>query len=166
MIVEYDEAGRIFHVISDPVPEGLAELMRENGQAFLDLPPAPLPEVQKRDPDTGHLLFDGDGEPVIESPGLSFAECDLSTDYVVDGEIVRRPSSGCGVSATGRVVILTGLPEGSALSILLDPEDMSSMARVEAAGEFSFEVDEPGPVRICVTPPWPLLEEVFNVEIE
>ncbi|WP_299937489.1 hypothetical protein [uncultured Nitratireductor sp.] len=166
MIVEYDETGRIFHVISDPVPEGLASVMLEHGKVFLDLPPTPLPELQKRDPDTGHLLFDGDGEPVLESPGLSFAECDLSTDHVVDGEIVRRPSSGCEVSAAGRVVTLTGLPEGSVLAILLDPEDMSSVAHVEAAGEFSFEVDEPGPVRICVTPPWPLLEEVFNVEVE
>lgn len=165
MIVEYDETGRIFHIVS-LVPEGLAELMRENGHTFLDLPPTPLPEVQKRDPDTGHLLFDSDGEPVLESPGLCFAECDISMDYVVAGEIMRRPSCGCEVSATGRVITLTGLPEGSALAILLDPEGMSSVAHVEAAGEFSFEVDEPGPVRICVTPPWPLLEEVFNVEIE
>lgn len=166
MIIEYEPNGRITHIVNDPVPVGIAEVMRRNGSTLLDLPPEPLPEVQKRDPDTGHLVFDEEGEPVMESPGMRFAECDILKDYVVDGAIQRRPSCGCTATVDGRVVTVSRLPEGSRLAIMLDPEDMSSVVETDAEGSFSFEVDEPGRVRICVTPPWPMLEEAHDVEIE
>ncbi len=167
MIVEYNQDGRIFHVISDPVPDTIAAMLNDRGRTFLDLPPEPLPEVQMRDPDTGHLVFDDDGEPAMGSPGLRFAACDISKDYVVDGRVVRRPSCGCTASVEGRVVSLAGLPEGSTLSIFLDPTDVQSAVQAEATGDpFLFEVDEPGQVRIHVTPPWPMLDEVIDVEVE
>ncbi|EKF17055.1 hypothetical protein [Nitratireductor pacificus] len=166
MIIEHDEAGRIIHVVSDPVPTGLAAMLRERGHKFLDLPPEPLPAQQTRDPETGHLLFDADGEPVLASPGMRFAACDILTDHVVDGAVVRRPSCGCSLDIAGCVVSLSDLPGSTTLTFLLDPADWASAVQVEVEGVFSLEVDEAGPLRIRVAPPWPYIEETFDVEIE
>lgn len=35
MIVEYDGAGRIFHIVSDPIPQGLVEVLAEMGRPFV-----------------------------------------------------------------------------------------------------------------------------------
>lgn len=63
MIVQFDEKGRIFHLVSDPVHSAIALNMQRMGANYLDL------------------------EPV---DGVSF-ECDIMRDWVDKGEIKPRP---------------------------------------------------------------------------
>lgn len=36
MIAEYDNTGRIFHIVNDPAPVGLVDVMKENGCNFIE----------------------------------------------------------------------------------------------------------------------------------
>lgn len=114
MIIEHDKTGYITHIVFDPVPDGLAQVMKDNGALFLDLPPTPLPDIpsldQNGDPmidttyetvldEEGQPLISEDGSPyveVIETPimqtgRMEYASVDLQTDYVLDGKILKRP---------------------------------------------------------------------------
>lgn len=69
MIVEYDATGMITHIVNDPVPPGLVDLMRERGRTLIEL----IPDYSE--------------------DGAGAAEVDLIGDYVdVDTqEIKKRP---------------------------------------------------------------------------
>jgi hypothetical protein len=68
MIIEHNSEGMITHVVNDPIPAGLVEVMDENGATYLNFPP-----VKK-------------GDETV------FVECDIQFDYIRDGKITRRPT--------------------------------------------------------------------------
>lgn len=70
MIAEYDANGRIFHVISDPVPDGLAARLAELGRPFLDLPPLPLPDIPLLGEDQ-QPVYDVEATPLFEEDGVT-----------------------------------------------------------------------------------------------
>lgn len=58
MIAEYDKNGRIFHVMNDPVPEGMEEIMHENGCVFIVSKDTHIDVIQ-------HYVKDGE---IVERP--------------------------------------------------------------------------------------------------
>ncbi|RUX60156.1 hypothetical protein [Mesorhizobium sp. M7A.F.Ca.CA.002.12.1.1] len=91
MIVEYEQNGRIFHIISDPVHSLVLDMMLQRDSGVLNLPPIPKPLEHERDWDTGELRYNEDGTPKMVSPGVTFQRCDIETDYVFDGAVTPRP---------------------------------------------------------------------------
>lgn len=158
MIIEYDEVGRITHIINDPVPPHMADFLEDSGHRFLDLPPVPWPAEPQFDGDNNPLLDDY-GRQVMASNGMDSVECDILSDYVVGGEIVRRPDCPAAVTVNGRAISIAGLPEGASVTVTIDDVTIP----VNAA---TIEMDEPGPVTVTITPPWPYLEAVHDLEIE
>lgn len=184
MIVEYDDVGRITHIISDPVPPHMASFLREKGHRFLDLPPVPwVPEPQfdeNGDPlmeqvvdELGKPLFDptidevtgeATSRPVLRqmlaSNGVDYAACDILDDYVVGGEIRPRPACPAVVSVSGRTISITAVPPGSMVEVAIEG------VSIHLDDDYRIELDEPGPVTVTVTPPWPYLEATYDLEIE
>lgn len=69
MIVEYDEDGRIFHVISDPVPEHMVAFLTQEGRTFLNLPPTPWPAEPALDEEGNPVMVqatDEAGQPLFK----------------------------------------------------------------------------------------------------
>lgn len=91
MIIEYEENGRIFHVVSDPVHPQVLEMMLQRESGILNLPPIPEPLEHERDWDTGELRYNADGSPKMVSPGVTFQRCDILSDYILDGVVTPRP---------------------------------------------------------------------------
>lgn len=116
------------------------------------------------DPETGELGRRAVMRPVMRqvmmSNGLDYAKVDILADYVVDGEVRPRPACPASVSADGRVIAISSVPEGSEVKIQIDTEV------VDIAGHESVELDEPGPVTVIVNAPWPYLEGRYDLEIE
>lgn len=201
MIVEFEsDTGRIFHIVSDPVPDGMLELFQSLGKTFLVLDPVPWPPEPQFDaegtpvmePVTGEdgeplleLVTDELGLPVMEdftdpetgelgrravmrpvmrqvmmSNGLDYAKVDIMAHYVVDGKVRPRPACPASVSADGRVIAISSVPEGSEVKIQIDTEV------VDIAGHEIVELDEPGPVTVIINAPWPYLEGRYDLEIE
>src|SRR5262245_61887448 len=115
MIIEYDQDGRIFHIVSDPVPPGLAELLTANGAAFLEIKPVPLPEIPMFEADGSPMVNDA-GEQIMASAGVEYADVDLDADYVVDGQVQPRPLIEAAASKNTIAAddvdfaVITGLP--------------------------------------------------------
>ena len=158
MIVEYDSNGKIFHIIHDPVPPHMAGFLRENGHRFLDLPPVPWPPEPQFD-EGGKPLLDEDGTQMIASNGMDSVPCDIVSDYVVDGELNRRPACSAVIKVEGRTISIADLPEGSMTTMTLDGVSVP----VE---DTTIEIDEPGPITIAIIPPWPYMEVSHDLEIE
>ncbi|RWC58932.1 hypothetical protein [Mesorhizobium sp.] len=78
---------------------------------------------------------------------------------VVAGKLEPRPSCQALVTVAGRAIFLSNVPPGSTVTAWID----GIAVPVEAA---SIELDEPGPVTIRISPPWPIMEAVHDVEIE
>lgn len=91
MIVEYEDNGRIFHTVSDPVHPEILRLMLEKGGNVLNLPPIPKPLEHERDWNTGELRYNEDGTPKMVSPGVDNQRCDILADYILDGAVTPRP---------------------------------------------------------------------------
>jgi hypothetical protein len=70
MIAEYNAEGRIFHIVSDPVPPGLVERLTEMNSVFLNLPPEPLPDVPALGAD-GEPVYDYETKPLYEEDGVT-----------------------------------------------------------------------------------------------
>ncbi len=100
--------------------------------------------------------------------GVDIVECDASTHYVADGALAERPAAQIEIEAIGGAIRLSGVPEGSIVTVILEPGTaLASMHQTAADGSpVEIEADEPGSMRIIVRPPWPLQEAVYDVEIE
>lgn len=169
MIIEYvPDTGRIFHVIGDPVHSEMEDFLKGAGKTFASFPPVPWPQEHERDPDTGEFLFDGNGDPLMSSNGMDFQECNIATDYFHEGEIKRRPDCGCSVSVDGSTVSIADLPEGSTVKVYLDPGDPADTGIDVPVvdGAASVTVDEAGPLRLYIRPPWPYLDENHVLETQ
>ncbi|UVK46811.1 hypothetical protein BPNPMPFG_002521 [Mesorhizobium sp. AR07] len=91
MIIEYDEKGEIFHIISDPVNQSVLEMMLARESGVLNLPPVPAPLEHEKDWDTGELRYNDDGSPKMVSNRVINQECDILADYILDGAVTPRP---------------------------------------------------------------------------
>lgn len=93
MLVEYNENGRIGHIVMDPVPEGVAETLTEKGIRFLNLPVLALPDIPAVHPISGEPILDEEtGEQIWAPEGYTQAQVDPVNDYVFDEAITPRPS--------------------------------------------------------------------------
>lgn len=157
MIVEYDNDGKIFHIVRDPVPPTLAEVMLAAGKKFLDLP-VRVATKNERDPETGHMV------PVVTH---EYAKCEVGTHYVENGKLRERPLAGIGMKLRGSLMVMTGVPAGSSVAAEFRAlPNLHSKTEFTADGdEIELEVDEPGKLMLVITPPWPLREEKHEIEI-
>ena len=183
MIIEYDETGRIFHMISDPVPPSMIDLLTEKGHTFLNLPPVELPDEPLLDEDGNQKvdrqitqLFNEDGTPqkdangeelyqVVETPlfltnrfqSVSF---DWLTDYVKDGQLVPRPTVSVPETAelvVGQTGVVENLPKPC--RILVDGEE-----HVLEDGELEIEATMPAEYTI-VFDQWPYIPATMKVTV-
>lgn len=115
MIVEHTPEGRITHIVFDPVHPDVLTHVKGEGRTFLDLAPIKLPDEPLLDENGNqqmerHVepLFDEDGSPLLNDAGEALyqvtmtpvfltnrikpVEVSLFDDYVVGGEIAKRPS--------------------------------------------------------------------------
>lgn len=150
MIVEYDDSGRIFHIVRDPVPRHMAGFLRGEGKTFLEVAPVPWPEEPTED---------ADGNWSMQSNGWDPVPCDLMRDYVVDGELAPRPGCPATVAVDWRTVRIANVPSGARVTVVLDDVSIE-------VDDTEIEFDEPGAVRILIAPPWPYMEAVHDLEIK
>lgn len=90
MIIEYTENGQISHIMFDPVPPGVVDVLTEKGSRFLDIP------------------------PVSTSEGTTTAKADIFTDYISEGQITPRPVITLPEDMTiavGETAVIDGLPD-------------------------------------------------------
>jgi cell division ATPase FtsA len=93
MIVEYDDDGRISHIIHDPVHESIVGTLHEMGRQFLDLATIPWPPQPVIDKATGEPMIDEDsGAIIVASQGYDSPSVDGESQYVLDGAIEPRPT--------------------------------------------------------------------------
>ncbi|SDA39051.1 hypothetical protein [Mesorhizobium qingshengii] len=102
-----------------------------------------------------HLQETGVGFVVV----LAIPPDAYSAWRVVDGQLVPRPACEAEVSVAGRVISLADVPAGSTVTASID----GTIVQIEDA---SIEMDEAGPVTIRISPPWPIMEAVYDLEIE
>lgn len=86
MLIEYDENGRIHHMIHDPVSPEIVEIMVARGA--LNVPPTKLPPEPVLE--DGQPVLGEDGQPVMTERSI-FHKCDIMGDYILDGAITPRP---------------------------------------------------------------------------
>lgn len=84
---------------------------------------------------------------------------DVMSGWVVDGKLVPRPVCPIDIVEDDRRIVLSNVPDGTQISI-------SIAGQVIVTDETAFEFDEPGPVHLKVTPPWPYQELTYDIEIE
>ena len=63
-------------------------------------------------------------------------------------KLTKRPSSGAKVAVSGRTISLSRIPTGSTVRATVEGVAMLVTDR-------KIEVDEPGAIKITITPPWP-----------
>lgn len=164
MIVEYDQTGRISHVVFDPVPEGFVDLLNENGKTFLNLPPEPLPDLPLFD-EEGNQLFDTTYESVLDEDGaqifaddgsemvrviktplmdtgrMAYADVDIDRDFVMNGMVLERPKIDLPEEislAVGETYTVKDLPDPA--RFFLDREQIQvEGGKLEIEGEMPAE---------------------------
>jgi hypothetical protein len=96
-----------------------------------------------------YVLCEGDVAPVT-----------IYDDTMVrNGKLARRPSCPARIQIEGRRVTMSKVPRGSRCLVEIEGTEMP-------LEEKSVEVDEPGPLRIVIRPPWPYREISHDLEIE
>lgn len=138
MIVEYAEDGTIIHIVNDPVPVGLVDIMLANGAVLIDLPPVQTPE------------------------GLKFAEVDFMRDFVnvTTKEISSRPVIDMPSEVNlkvGETTVLSGLPDP--IHLLLDGEPVEI-----TGGELELSGDMPSSYILTVNQ-FPYMPSVTKVVV-
>ncbi|WP_457587277.1 hypothetical protein [Ensifer canadensis] len=137
MIACYDAEGRITNIYHDPVPEELLQHLTTIGTAFVSI-------------------------DSLESAS------DLARNvYIVDGEPTIRPEFATAVAVNGLSIDVSNIPAGSTVVLLLDagtPLEIRHALTV-TAGTAAITLDEAGPVRLLVTPPWPYLESTYDFDL-
>ncbi|EKF43968.1 hypothetical protein NA8A_04130 [Nitratireductor indicus C115] len=143
MIAEHDANGKILHVVNDPVPPGLSELMAGSGKLFVEFPPV--------DP--------GEGRNHVFTP------CDILTDYVVEGCICKRPVHEHSITRLEDTLFrIDGIEKGSMVRVYLGDALVSSCI---ADGEpLDLEIDEPCKLRVYIEPEWPYQENWYEIDFE
>lgn len=145
MIIEYEEDGRITHVINDPVYPGMADTLTAQGVRFADFPPAEI------------VIEEGEDGPVTESV---LAECDIATDYILNGTITRRPTIAAPaehVMTVGEQLILSSLPDPC--TVYLDDQ-----AYTIEAGTLTLDAEMPAEYTLRIEA-WPHLPATVKVTI-
>lgn len=142
-------------------------VLGEDGQPLMEIATdgngLPLME-DVTDPATGHLGRRAVMRPVTRqvyaSNGVDYAVVDILRDYVVGGKVAPRPYCPASVKVDGRRIAISGVPEGG--EVLLDLEG----ELFPLDGDCDVEIDEPGPVTVTITCPWPYLESRHDLEVE
>lgn len=119
MILEYDEDGRIFHAISDPVNPSIVNVLTERGHRFVNLPPIALPDEPYLDAE-GNPSLDDDGKPLMITGRVESVSFDWSTDYIKDGLLQARPRLSVPATvelAVGEQTVISGLPIPCAVTV-------------------------------------------------
>lgn len=129
MIIEFDNDGKIFHVVSDPVPDGLLAIMRDHGMQVIEVKP--------------NKVFDEAGEH-IRTDRL---EIDMARHFVLDGEVRERTEFGLPVDLNLTASTTFHLPIGTRVSLdgetfLL--EDGSITLEPEMVADYSLLFEAPG----------------------
>lgn len=154
MLIFHTAEGRIEHIVFDPVPKGYDT----SGKPCVRKDPIPWPEEPVLDK-AGVARTKPDGSPMMASRGADRFRVDLAQDYVVDGDVRPRPECPAKIQIDGRTLMLVDVPDES--EVVLEVDGVST-----AIDERSVEFDEPGPVKIIVKAPWPILEKTYDVEIQ
>lgn len=140
MIIEYDDEGRITHMINDPVlPEVRAFYL--GGEAGDRVHEIIIPTLD------GHY-FDADEGVVKYRPELS---CTVPETVSV-----------------GQKFTITDVPAGSVASVTMaggTPVEWTAGLTVDGAAINDLEFSEPGPVTIRIKPPFPMMEKIYAVQV-
>lgn len=85
---------------------------------------------------------------------------DVFAYFVDDGELMARPACPVSITVDGAVVTLHDVPEGTKVFVHLSEQTIVEL------DDTTFEVDEPGSLKLVVEAPWPHLAGNYHVEIE
>ncbi|MBC2806645.1 hypothetical protein C3Y94_026185 [Rhizobium ruizarguesonis] len=136
MIIEHNSDGLITHLVFDPVPHDLFQVMDSNGITYLNFPP-----VQTED-------------------GTKNVECDVSLDYIKDGQITRRPALQVPESVTlrvGETFVVTGLPDP--INVVVDGQ-----VNEITGGSLELDADMPAEYRLFFDK-WPYQAATLKVTV-
>jgi hypothetical protein len=136
MIIEHTPEGLIRHIVFDPVPPELFEAMDANGVEYHNFPPIKTEE------------------------GTQNVECDPMLDYIVDGQITRRPAMDVPAAVeltVGETFTLAGLPDP--IEVFLD-DQVSELS----GGTLELSADMPAEYRLILNK-WPYQTAILKVTV-
>ncbi|MGV1754819.1 hypothetical protein [Agrobacterium sp. CG674] len=165
MIVEYTPEGRIMHVVLDPVPAAMFQILSDMGKTYLNVPPTKMPDELLRDEDgnqvfetisqavvidhvpqmdeQGNQQFEDVQVPSIKHGAMVSAQISLMTDYIEDGMVKARPVLSIPEAVSlnvGQMGVVGGLP--SPCRILVDgAEHILEDGELEIEGEMPAEYE-------------------------
>lgn len=146
MIVEFNENGQIYHIISDPVsPEVIQNVILNNPDRHLIVNPLRGPDLQIRNAD-GEIVFDENGSPIMGPGNLIYQSYEIEDWYVSDGQMVTRPVIEVPSSVelkVGESMTIANLPNPCRIKV--DGETIT----VEG-GELELEGDMPAEYQIVI----------------
>jgi hypothetical protein len=183
MIIEHSSEGEIRHIIFDPVPEGLTDVLQARGIPFLEFPPRPLPDIPALDED-GNPAFDflkmplteDNGTPVLDGEGNQVlvdvptprmitgrtenVTADIMTDYILDGQITHRPTFYTPdlISLTaGETFTIVNLPDSCTVHVDENTFELTT-------GTLELEADMPASYTLVIES-WPYLPRTIGVDV-
>lgn len=162
MIIEYDEKGEIFHIVSDPVNPTVLEMYLARESGVLSLPPQPSPLEHEKDWDTGELRYNLDGSPKMVSNSVINQECDILTDYIAnpgDDHVTPRPvfdvPDEISIIADGVDLVTLALPDPCLIS--LDGEQQTI-----TGGSLELTSDMPAEYELQLLQ-WPYIKKTVRI---
>lgn len=91
---------------------------------------------------------------------LAFALADIVSECHVAGRrIVRRPACPATVSLDARRIVIADLPAGSAVTIHIEGVAVP-------VADTEIDIDEPGPLTVAISPPWPFKGARHDLVVE
>lgn len=157
MIAIYGDDGRITSLVTTYHKDTPAAY-REQGIKFV--------EFSAKKTRTMVALLDGKNEV----RPLKAAE--ISRRHYVDkGKLKLRPL--CKTTAPAKVspneeIEIKKVPEGATVAVILNWGERNAVRHelpADEGGRFAVSLDEPGRLRLIVTPTWPMMESVHDVEV-
>lgn len=182
MIVEFDEDGRIFHTVSDPVMPEVRDGMLAKGGRVLSFEPVPGPLVQEIDVNGNPIfealqLFDENGpvldengqpvfkqgDPVMVPDSVIGVTCNIRTDYIVDDQITSRPSFDESIPA--EIVIVADGVDTVSLTVP-DPCEirLDGETQVITGGQLDISSDMPAEYSLELVQ-WPYIIKRIRVTV-
>lgn len=183
MIIEYDENGRIFHIVQDPVLPSQVAAFADRGVRFVNVPPVALPDIPATDED-GQPIYDMSSEPMVDEDGnplrdeqgevlfrdvnrqrmitgrTESADVDFTRDYVRDGTVQARPTFDIQpeiILSRGETYTISGLPVPCRAIV-------DSQSLLIEDGTLELTGDDPGTFAI-VLDQWPYLPATLTVTV-
>lgn len=116
-----------------------------------------------------HSVFPEGMPAELDAAGVRYVLFERPTAlecWFPDGIAQPRPRCPAEVEPRPGGITITGLPPETAVQIVIEGETLAVRDGEIVAGRLDIDIDEPGPVGLVITPPWPYLEARHDLVVE